>query len=177
MVERLEQLAFLAALILITILFGYVLKPFFAPILWACIIAVLFHPLQVWLENRWGSRPNLTALTTLTACVVLVVIPVLLLLTSFVQQGIAFGQRISSGEIQFGQYIDQVRLAFPAVQSLLERFDIDMSTVRENAANAAVTVSQFMVQNAVSAGIGNSGTSGQYRLALVRHWPLVSCIG
>jgi predicted PurR-regulated permease PerM len=31
-----------------------------------------------------------------------------------------------------------------------------MSTVRENAANAAVAVSQFMVQNAVSAGIGTA---------------------
>jgi len=156
MVEKLEQRTFLLALVLVSILFAWLLKPFFAPLLWACIIAVLFHPVQVWLETRWGQRPNLTALVTLTACVVLVVIPVLLLLTSFVQQGIAIAQRITAGEIEPGRYIDQIRSAFPAVQTLLERFDIDMETVRQNAARAAVAISQFMMQNAVSAGLGTA---------------------
>ena len=156
MIEKLEQRAFLLTLVLVTIAFGWLLKPFFAPLLWACIIAVLFHPLQVWLETKWGHRPNLTALTTLLACVVLVVIPVLLLLSSFVQEGIAVAQRISAGEIQPGQYIDQLRAAFPAVQALLERFDISMDTVRQNAAGVAVAVSQFMMQNALSAGIGTA---------------------
>ena len=73
MIDKLEQRTFLIALALVTVAFVFLLKPFFAPILWACIIAVLFHPVQVWLENKWGNRPNLTALTTLTACVVLVV--------------------------------------------------------------------------------------------------------
>ncbi|MDT8438435.1 MAG: AI-2E family transporter [Wenzhouxiangellaceae bacterium] len=155
--EKLEQIAFLLALAAVSLLFGSLLKPFFAPILWACIIAVLFYPVQAWLENRWGThRPNLTALVTLTACVVLVVIPVLLLLTSFVQQGIAIGQRVSAGDIQPAQYIDQVRAAFPAAQSLLERFDIDMDTVRQNAARAAVATSQFLMQNALSLGMGTA---------------------
>lgn len=156
MVEKLEQRAFLLTLALVTFAFGALLKPFFAPLLWACIIAVLFHPVQVWLEHRWGNRPNLTALTTLTACVVLVVIPVLLLLSSFVQEGIRVAQQISAGDIQPGQYVDQIRAAFPAAQVLLERFDISMETVRENAAGIAVTVSQFMMQNALSAGIGTA---------------------
>jgi len=156
MIEKLEQRAFLLALVLVTIAFGWLLRPFFAPLLWACIIAVLFQPLQIWLEHRWGQRPNLTALTTLMACVVLVVIPVLLLLSSFIQEGIAVAQRVNAGEIQPGQYVDQVRAAFPAAQALLERFDISMDTVRQNAARAAVAVSQFMMQNALSAGIGTA---------------------
>lgn len=154
MIEKLEQRTFLLALALVTITFAWLLKPFFAPLLWASIIAVLFHPMQVWLEGQWGNRPNLTALTTLTACVVLVVIPVLLLLTSFVQQGVAFYQQVEAQQIQPGKYIDQVRNAFPALQTLLDRFDIDMSTVRERAASAAVTASQFIAQNALAVGQG-----------------------
>lgn len=156
MIENLEQRAFLLALVLVTGLFLYLLKPFFAPILWASIIAVLFHPVQVWLERKWGERPNLTALATLTACVVLVVIPVLLLLASFIQQGIAIAERIQSGEIEPGQYIERIRNAFPALRALLERFDVDMATLRQNAAQAAIATSQFLVQNAVSVGMGTA---------------------
>lgn len=154
MIDKLEQRTFLIALALVTVAFAFLLKPFFAPLLWACIIAVLFHPVQVWLENRWGNRPNLTALTTLTACVVLVVIPVLLLLTSFVQQGVTIYQQIEAQQIQPGKYIDQVRNAFPAVQALFDRLDIDMSALRERAASAAVTASQFIAQNALAVGQG-----------------------
>ena len=152
MVEKLEQRSFLILLAVVTALFGFLLKPFFAPILWACIIAVLFHPMQVRLEKWWGSRPNTIALTTLLACIILVVIPVLLLLTSFVQQGVDLYQRIDTGEIRPGQFLDQIRTAFPAVQELLERFGIDTEQLRENAASAAVAASRLVAQNAFAVG-------------------------
>jgi predicted PurR-regulated permease PerM len=85
MSEKLEQSTFLILLALVTVVFGLLLTPFWVPLLWACIIAVLFHPVQVWLEERWGSRPNITALGTLLAGMVLVVIPVLLLLADVVR--------------------------------------------------------------------------------------------
>jgi predicted PurR-regulated permease PerM len=155
--EKLERSVFLMMLALVTALFGFLLKPFFAPLLWACIIAVLFHPVQVWLERRWGERPNTTALVTLLACMVLVVIPVLLLLASFLQQGLAIYQQIEAGELQPGAFIDKIRSAFPVLQGLLERFDIDMSTVRDNAAKAAVAASQFLARNALAVGQGTFG--------------------
>jgi predicted PurR-regulated permease PerM len=157
MSEKLEQAAFLILLALVTGVFLWLLKPFFAPLLWACIIAVLFHPMQLWLEQRWGQRPNTTALVTLLACVVLVVIPVLLLLFSFLQQGLSVFEQIQAGELQPGKYIDQVRSAFPVLQGLLERFDIDMDTVRDNAAKAAVAASQFLARNALAVGQGTFG--------------------
>ena len=131
MTDKLERRAFLIALTLVTGLFLFLLKPFFAPILWACIIAILFHPVQLWLEKKFGERPNLTALMTLTTCVFLVVIPVLLLLASFLQQGIALYQRINAGEIQPAQYIDQIRQAFPVALEFLERIGVDIASLRE----------------------------------------------
>lgn len=157
MSEKLEQSAFLIMLALVTAAFLFLLRPFFAPLLWACIIAVLFHPVQVWLTRRWGERPNVTALATLLACVVLVVIPALLLLASFLQQGLSIYEQIEAGELQPAKYIDNVRSAFPAVQALLERFGIGMDTVRENATNAAVAASQFLARNALAVGQGTFG--------------------
>ena len=157
MSEKLEQSTFLILLALVTVLFLVLLRPFFAPLLWACIIAVLFHPAQVWLTRRWGERPNVTALVTLLACVVLVVMPVLFLLASFLQQGLAVFEQIQSGELQPGRFIDSIRNAFPAVPALLERFDIDMSTVREKATGAALAASQFLARNALAVGQGTFG--------------------
>jgi predicted PurR-regulated permease PerM len=157
MSEKLEQSTFLITLALVTVLFGLLLLPFWAPLLWAVIIAVLFHPVQVWLAKRWGDRPNITALVTLLTCVVLVVIPVLLLFASFLQQALAIYEQIEAGQLQPGKYIEQVRNAFPALQAILERFDINMDTVRENAAQAAVGASQFLARNALAFGQGAFG--------------------
>jgi predicted PurR-regulated permease PerM len=166
MSEKLEQFTFLITLVLVSIAFGYMVVPFWAPLLWACIIAVLFHPVKVWLQARWGDRPNSNALVTLLACVVLVVIPVLLIFASFLQQAIGVYEQIEAGELQPGKYIEQVRTAFPALQGMLERFDIDMSTLRERAGEAAVSGSQFLARNALAFGQGAFGFVLQLALML-----------
>jgi predicted PurR-regulated permease PerM len=166
MSEKLEQFTFLITLVLVSIAFGYMVVPFWAPLLWACIIAVLFPPVKVWLQGRWGDRPNSIALVTLLACVVLVVIPVLLIFASFLQQAIGVYEQIEAGELQPGKYVEQVRTAFPALQSMLERFDIDMGTLRERAGEAAVTGSQFLARNALAFGQGAFGFVLQLALML-----------
>ena len=42
---KLEQRSFLFVHFLVTLLFFYLLKPFFGAIFWAGIIALVFHPL------------------------------------------------------------------------------------------------------------------------------------
>ncbi len=163
--RKLEQRSFLLCLVAVTGLFLLLLKPFFAPVLWACVIAVLFHPMQLRLRRAWGDRPNLIALATLSTCVVLLVIPVLAVLASFLQQGVALYQQIDAGDIQPGQYIDRVRNAFPALQVLLDRFDIDMEKLRSTATDAAVATSQFLAQNALA--VGQSTFSFFLKLALM----------
>ncbi|NEP61062.1 MAG: AI-2E family transporter [Symploca sp. SIO2G7] len=150
--EKLEQRFFLLLLAFVSLLFLWLLKPFFAPILWACIVAILFHPLQVWLDRRWGERPNLTALTTLLGCVVLVVLPILFLLYQFLQEGIGLYQRIESGEIQPAELIERIRNGFPFLQSLFERFDINLESIWTQAAAAAVGASRFLATNALALG-------------------------
>ncbi len=152
--KKLEQRAFLLSLILVTVLFFYLLKPFFAPVFWACAISLLFHPLQQRLERTWGSRPNLTALVTLLLCIVLVVMPVILLLTAFFQEAVDFYQRIKSGEVDPQQFFDRIRDALPQLQALMDRFNVDLDSVKQQVADAAVASSRFVAQNALSFGQG-----------------------
>jgi predicted PurR-regulated permease PerM len=153
-IEQIERWSFLITLAFITFLFLLLLRPFFAPILWACIIAILFHPVQLWLERKIAGWPNITALATLIACVFLVVIPVLFLLTSFLQQGIALYHLINTGEIQPAQYIDQIRRAFPVAQNFLESIGVDIASLRENATKGALVAGSFLTQNALAVGVG-----------------------
>lgn len=131
MYAKLETRTFLAMLVGVSVAFVFLMKPFFGPIFWAVAIALIFHPVQLLLERRIGSRPNTNALITLAICMVIVVIPVLVLVTSLIAEGVGLYQQIQSGEIRPGDYIDQVNRSFPAIQAFLAQFDISFAELRD----------------------------------------------
>jgi predicted PurR-regulated permease PerM len=152
--QSFERLSFISLLVLVTLLFLYLLRPFFGPIFWACAIGVLFSPLyQRWLAIL-GHRPNLAALLTLAVCVVIAVVPTLFVVVSFFREGADLYQALESGEIDFGVYIDRIRQAFPALQDLLERLSIDTATLREQLSGAAIAASRYVAQHALQIGQG-----------------------
>lgn len=149
---RLEQPLFLLLLALITALFLYLIQPFFTPVFWACAIALLFHPVQTRLQARWQNRPNSIALATLLLCVVVVVIPVLLVLTSFVSEGARLYDKIESGEIKPQAFLERLQTAVPALQQLLDRLGLDTTALIERASDATVAASSFVASHVLSVG-------------------------
>ena len=149
---RLEQPLFLLLLALITALFLYLIQPFFTPVFWACAIALLFYPVQTRLQARWQHRPNSTALATLLLCIVVLIIPVLLVLTSFVSEGAKFYAKIESGEIKPQAFLERLQSAVPAVQQLLDRLGLDSTSLIERASDAAVAASSFVASHALAVG-------------------------
>ncbi len=150
--DKIEQLTFLFLLSLVTVVFFFLLKPFFAPIFWACAIALLFYPVQIRLAERWGNKPTLIALSTLLLCVVVLVIPVLLILSSFVAEGTELYARIESGEINPNEYLDRVRSAIPLVERTLDWLELDMAALEQQATNGALAASGFAARNVFSLG-------------------------
>jgi predicted PurR-regulated permease PerM len=152
--HKLEQRSFLLMLVLVSLLFLYLLKPFFGAVFWACAISLLFSPLYRRLMRRWPAFPNLNALLTLFLCVFIVVIPTLLVMMSFFQEGVGLYQRLQSGEMDMGAYLDRIRQSFPIIQQTLERFNIDLNNLKEQLAGAAIAASRLIAQNAVLLGQG-----------------------
>ncbi|MCC4263951.1 AI-2E family transporter [Oceanimonas baumannii] len=150
--EKLERRSFLFTLLLVSLLFGLVLRPFWGAIFWACAITVIFYPLQTHILARIGPRPNQAALLTLTLCVVIVVLPVLFIAASFAQEGLALYQRIDKGEVSPGNLLEQVRTAFPLLPDLLGRLGLDLDSARENLSKAAVAASKLLAEKAITAG-------------------------
>ncbi len=152
MYEDLERRSFLAMLVLVSLAFIFLMMPFFGPIFWAIAIALIFHPVQHWLKLKMGNRPNSVALLTLLICMIIVVIPVIVLVSSLVAEGVGLYQQIQDGKIRPGEYIDQVNSSFPAIEAFLAQFNVDFSEVRDRTASAFVGGSQFMAKQALGLG-------------------------
>ncbi|MBO6850310.1 MAG: AI-2E family transporter [Marinobacter sp.] len=152
MYAKLETRTFLALLVGVSLAFFLLMKPFFGPIFWAVAIALIFHPVREAVARKLGDRPNSVALLTLSICMVIVVIPVVLLVTSLVAEGLGLYQKIQNGEIRPGEYIDRVNQSFPAIEAFLAQFGIDFSEMRDRAVNAFLGGSQFLAKQALGLG-------------------------
>ena len=149
---KLERGTFLFTLVAVSVAFALLLKPFFAPIFWACAIGVIFYPFQKRLLAKWPDRRNLVSLCTLILCVVLVVIPVLVVASSFVTEGVSLFQKVQSGELNLADYVDRIKQAFPWLQSLAERFDIDLERIKSQTVEAFTGAGQFLAKRALAVG-------------------------
>lgn len=152
MYKNLETQSFLALLVLVSLAFLWVLKPFFGPIFWAVAITIIFAPVQDWLHRRLPGRRNLNAALTLLICLVVVIIPVVFTITSVVGQIADFYRLVESDQVDLTKYVQKVQDGFPTLQSWLARFGIDIDNLRENAANAALATGKFVAQHSLSIG-------------------------
>ena len=150
--KKLETRTFLLFLLLVSLTFILVLKPFFGTIFWACAISIIFYPLHLRLLGLLKGRANTSALLSLLICMLAVVLPAIFLISSVVQEGAAVYAKLQSGEIDPAQYIEQLRTAFPAFQQALERFDIDINSLKQNALDLGMSSGKLIAQNLLSAG-------------------------
>lgn len=153
MYSRLENRAFLLALGLITLLFLFLLRPFFGAILWACVLAVLFSPLQRRLLARW-RHPNSMALVTLLICLCLGVAPALLLAVAFFREGTTLYQQLRGGELNPAEWVNRIEQGAPWLKELLANFDVDITNLSQELTDSALAGSRFLAHHAVTLGQG-----------------------
>lgn len=150
--EKMELRTFLLCLLLVSVGFLLLLQPFFGPIFWACAIAIIFYPVQQRILKRFKGRRNLSALITLLLCMVIVVLPIMFVVSSAINEGIQLYQQIESGKINPSQYIEKFRTAFPVAERFFDRFGIDVSKLKESAANTAMSGSKALAKSTLSIG-------------------------
>jgi predicted PurR-regulated permease PerM len=157
MQRNLETQFFLGLLILVSLVFLWLLKPFFGPIFWAVAITIIFAPFQNWLCRKMPSKRNTNALLTLLLCLVIVIIPVVFTVGSVFAQIADFYKQVESGKIDLSKYVQQVQEGFPALKRGLQRFDIDFESVKQGATAAAMTVGKFLAQHSLTIGQNTFG--------------------
>ncbi len=145
---------FILMLVIVTMAFISVLLPFYAAIFWGAILAILFTPLHKRLLAKMRGRPNLAALTTLLIIVLIVILPAILITGALLQEGAAIYNRISSGEVNVGEYLEQILSALPpSVHAVLDRFGVgDIFSLREKLTEGALRGSKVLATQAVNVG-------------------------
>lgn len=153
--RRLENQSFLLLLAAVTLAFAWILAPFYGAILWAIVVAVIFAPLSRRLEGRMGGRPNLAAAATVLIVIAMVILPLVLITVSLVQEVSALFTRVQSGEYDFAGTVKRMFDALPAwATGLLNRFGLtDLTAVRDRLAAGLVKGGQAVAPQALSIGM------------------------
>ena len=118
---RLESGGFLLFLAAISLALLAVVLPFFQPLLWAVLAAILFQPLYRWFLTRRKGRETQAALLTLLVILLAVVLPALWIGSAVVAEATRLFLAFRDGQIDVAMYFEQVFSALPAnIQASLD---------------------------------------------------------
>ncbi|SFN55639.1 AI-2E family transporter [Nitrosospira briensis] len=151
---ELQRKTFLLMLIAVSLAFAWILLPFYGAVFWGSVLAIIFTPFYRKLLALTRRRPNLAALTTLLICLIAVILPVIVMTASMLQEGVAVYQRIRSGELNFGAYFQQVISGLPPwLVNLLDQSGLtNISELQEMLSTGVLEGSQFIAMHALSIG-------------------------
>jgi predicted PurR-regulated permease PerM len=154
--NNLQNKSLAVLLLLVTVAFIWILLPFYGAVFWAVILGILFAPLQRQLQQRFGWQRNLTSLCTLTICLVIAILPVIIISVLLVQEGATLYKNIESGELDIAAYLAQFKHSLPPYfQHVLDRFGMgELNGLREKIVKASMQGSQVLASQAFSFGQG-----------------------
>lgn len=151
--------SFLLLLIAVSIGFGWILWPFIGAVFWAVALAILFHPLYKRLLRRLPRSTNLAALITLVLCLLGVILPLVLIGSSVVNETVLIYNRMSSGQLDFGTYFQQINDAMPGwIRGFLERIDLaSAQEIQTKLSSIAAEAGKLIAGKAVEIGQNTLG--------------------
>ncbi|WP_460095052.1 AI-2E family transporter [Pseudomonas sp. S2_B03] len=154
--ESLQFKSLTVLLVLVTVAFIWILLPFYGAVFWAVILGILFAPVQRRLQQKFGWQRNVTSLCTLSLCLVVAILPVIIVSILLVQEGATVYKNIESGELDIAAYLAQFKHSLPPYfQHLLDRFGMgELDSLREKIVKAAMQGSQALATQAFSFGQG-----------------------
>lgn len=150
--KAIEQLFFLALLLLVTLAFYDLIDDFFKAIFWAAVLALMFRPMHQQLVKAMPNRTALNALLTTIAVVVAVLIPVSLIALAVAQEAANLARDLETGNIDTESTLLWLEQRIPFLSGLIERFQVDLARIQEGLAGAAIAAGRWIAMNAVVIG-------------------------
>jgi predicted PurR-regulated permease PerM len=152
--RTIEDNAFLALTIAISLAFAWILLPFYGAVLWGIVTAVLFAPLHRWLLRSMGQRRSLSALFAVILIIAIVILPMTLIAAALTQEALGFYGKVQSGELDLGRFFQQVHDLLPAwTINLLDRFGLaSLDAVQQKISAALMAGSQYIAAQALNVG-------------------------
>lgn len=154
--KKYEDRAFMLLVVLATIAFAWVLKPFYGTILWGLVVAILFNPLNMRLRKALGQRKGLASIATVVLVIVIVILPLILVSAALGQQASGLYRMVQSGELDFALYLQRILDAMPSwIRELLNYFGLtDLASAKSKVTEILGQASQLIAAKAVGIGLG-----------------------
>lgn len=105
--SRIQHLSFFVLLAGVSLGFLYLIGDFVLSIIWAVVIAVVFHPLHYYLTRHFGGRSTLATLATMMIAVLLVFLPLAGVGSVVVKESSDLYRRALSTDVSIYGYILQ----------------------------------------------------------------------
>jgi predicted PurR-regulated permease PerM len=155
----LHKRTFILLLAAVTLGFGLVLWEYMGAIFWGVVLAIVFSPMHRRILARMPRSPNLATLLTLLLCLVVVILPLVLIGVSLARETAVIYERMSSGNLSMGSYLQQIFDALPpSITPWLERLHLgSLSELQEKLTEIAVQASKLAATKAVGLGQNTLG--------------------
>ncbi len=140
--EQLFAAFFFAAFLFLLWQLYLFLAPFFAPLVWAAILALTFYPLTTWLAHAFGGRRTAAAVTLVVLITIVAIIPSFLLGSLLVREATGAYRRLQDA-VQHGELVglvDQIRASrlgglWVRLALVFDQFSVDVSDILLRATN------------------------------------------
>jgi len=146
------RVAFVIVLLVVLYYVFRILEPFLPALVWAAILATVFHPLYEWLARRL-RRPQLASVAACLLITVLIVLPVILLLVLLAGESIqayrTLEVRIHSQEMSRLEFLRHTA-AYQWLLGKMQEMDVAEPNFRELGVGSIRQVSQFLVGHSVA---------------------------
>lgn len=142
--KKVQTLFFFAMIIIFAIAVLYIFQPFFYPIFWAAVLAIMFYPVYLYLE-RFIKIPSLSAVITLLMVIALVFIPLFVIGVLLINESALLYSRLAESNL-FGnvQNLTTNLNHLPYIGPYIDTAGLEGSTY---ATNAAKSISLFLFNN------------------------------
>jgi len=137
-----RHIIFFGLLAIISIVFVFLIRPFFFPIFWAAIIASLFYPVHRAILDKL-KRANLSSILTLLIALLVIIIPLSLISSLIVREAFDLYTAIRDNQSSINNTIQNV-VSWLRDNPLTQKLDIDPALITERVSQLVAFISNFI---------------------------------
>ena len=149
--SKIQHFSFFALLAAVSLAFLYLIGDFLLSIVWAIILAILFHPLHYHLTRHFGGRTTLAALITMLVAVLLVFLPIAGVGSIIVKESSDLYHRALATDVSIYGYAVH---SIPFAENLLDRAGVAPAEVPLRVVEVLRNAGARLAGGAVDFGVG-----------------------
>lgn len=159
-----RNLPFFILLVGVTLLFLFLLRPFFFPVFWAAVIAAIFRPLYRRIDGRLG-RPNLSTVAVLLIIALILILPTGVVGTLVFNETVQIYEKVDTGDKPFERKFDAI-IAAVADHPFAHLFQVNRELLVAKAGEVARGITTYLFQQLTALTQNTLGLLVQFAIML-----------